>query len=94
VSASTARWRASRQRESSSLIVTFTVTRLHGCTALAIFCSERPRENATGITPDVKISQTFDRRVDRDVPIAIYGLKHRTGTARSTLPDRPEPFRH
>jgi hypothetical protein len=51
-------------------------------------------ESATSITPDAKIFQTFDRRVDRDVPIAISGLKYRARTARSTLPDLPEPFRH
>jgi hypothetical protein len=67
---------------------------LHGCTALATLYSERQRKNATGITPDAKIFQTFDRRVDRDVPIAISGLKYRARTARSTLPDLPEPFRH
>jgi hypothetical protein len=29
----------------------------------------------------------FNHKVDRDVPIAIYFLTYRAGTARSTLPE-------
>jgi hypothetical protein len=38
-------------------------------------------------------AQYFDRWVDRDVPIAIYHVKYRAGTARSTLPDMVNPSR-
>ena len=44
------------------------------------------------LIPDAKRFQTFDPKVDRDVPIAISMLKYRAGTARSTFPDAQSLF--